>query len=102
MLTQERADIISKYLEADEENAKAVLALDPEQAAAKINQEGYDFTVDEIVAYGNALKLALADGELKDDELDNVAGGVVTVSIGIMAACIAGGFAAGFIVNKKW
>lgn len=102
MLTQERADLLTKYLEEDQDRAKNVLSLEVEAAAKEINRSGYDFSVDELTEYGNALKLATAQGELNEDDLENVSGGVVvTVSVGIMAACIAGGFVAGFVTSKN-
>lgn len=101
MLTQERADIISQYLADDQERAKALVALEPAEALVQINAAGYDFTVEELVEYCEALKLAVADGELNADDLDNVSGGAV-VSVGIMIACGVGGFVAGYICNKSW
>ena len=101
MLTQERADIISQFLADDQERARVLLDLEPEEALAKINAEGYDFTVKELIEYCDALKLAIAEGELNPDDLDNVSGGVV-VSVGVMIACGVGGFVAGFAVSKKW
>ena len=102
MLTQERADIISRFLADDQERAKDLLGMEPTDALKAINAAGYDFTVEELVEYCEALKLAIAQDELKADDLDAVAGGSVTVSIGIMIACGVGGFAAGFAVTKKW
>lgn len=102
MLTQERANVISQYLEADQERAKELLALEPADAAKKMNADGNDFTVNEIIDYGKALKVAVSKDELGAEDLDSVAGGVVTVSVGIMAACAIGGFAAGFVANKSW
>lgn len=101
MLTQERADIISQFLADDQERARMLLDLEPEEALEKINAAGHDFTVEELIEYCNALKLAIADGELNADDLDNVSGGVV-VSVGVMIACGVGGFVAGFAVSKKW
>lgn len=101
MLTQERADIISQFLADDQERARMLLDLEPEEALEKINAAGHDFTVEELIEYCDALKLAIADGELNADDLDNVSGGVV-VSVGVMIACGVGGFVAGFAVSKKW
>lgn len=101
MLTQERADIISQYLADDQDRAKALLDMEPAQALKEINSAGYDFTEEELIEYCNALKLAIAGDELKPDELDTVAGGVV-VSVGVMVACGVAGFAVGFACSKKW
>lgn len=101
MLTQERADVISQYLADDHDRARILLDMEPAQALTEINSAGYDFTVEELIEYCNALKLAIAGDELKPDELDAVAGGVA-VSVGIMIACGVGGFVAGFACSKKW
>lgn len=102
MLTQERADIISQFLADDQERARVLLDMEPAEALEKINAAGYDFTVQELVEYCDALKLAIAGEELNADDLDSVSGGAVMVSVGIMIACGVGGFVAGFAVSKKW
>lgn len=102
MLTQERADIISRFLADDQDRARKLLDMEPNDALKEINAAGYDFAVQELMEYCEALKLAIAGDELKADDLDNVAGGSVTVSVGIMIACGVGGFVAGFAVSKKW
>ena len=101
MLTQERADIISKFLADDQERAKKLFEQEPAEVLKVLNGAGYDFTVEELNEYGAALKQAATQGELKEDDLDTVSGGVA-VSVGIMIACGVGGFAAGFVCNKGW
>lgn len=101
MLTQERADIMSQFLADDQDRAKKLLDMEPEEAMAEINAAGHDFTVKELNEYCEALKLAISQDELNPEELDNVSGGVA-VSVGIMIACGVGGFVAGFACNKKW
>lgn len=101
MLTQERADVISKYLADDHDRAKALLDMEPAQALTEINSAGYDFTEEELIEYCNALKLAISGDELNPDELDAVSGGVA-IGLGVMIACGVAGFAAGFVCAKKW
>lgn len=43
-LPQSKADAISKVLNADTEQGKALLALAPQDALAKINAQGHNFT----------------------------------------------------------
>lgn len=79
MLTNERAELIAKYLTDNQERAKALLELSAEEAAAKINADGFDFSVDEIREFGQQLQM-IADaqsknGELNAEDLENVAGG---------------------------
>lgn len=94
MLTQARADLITKYLEPDYEYAGKFLAMDPSEALTEINAHGYDFTLEEIVAYGEAFKAAAANVELGPDQLDEVAGGLGLVAAGLI---IGGVFVVGVI-----
>ena len=93
VLTRERADAITRILNADEERAIKLLSLEPEGALAQINALGNDFTTDELIAYGDALKVATAQGELNADALDGVAGGSLTLAAG------AGAFAFGAAIG---
>jgi len=81
MLTEMRAELISNYLTEDKERAAKLLALTPAEAVAKMNAEGNDFTVEEIDKFGDMIRIASAqDTELSVDDLDNVAGGSLTVA----------------------
>lgn len=100
MLTQERADKLTQYLEEDTNRTKMLFELEAEDAARKINADGYDFTAEELLDYGKALQAAASKEELDVEDLEQVAGGVVTVSIGIMIACGAGGAVVGFLATK--
>lgn len=78
-LTNERAEILSNYLTADKDRAVELLKLSPEEAMAKINAEGYDFTAEEMTAFGKELAdivTKISNGEELDaDALEQVAGG---------------------------
>ena len=104
-MTMERADALTKYLTADPENAKNLLAMDPVDALAVINAAGYDFTVEELIEYCNAFKAAATqDGELDAEALENVAGGIVLTGgmvLGLLG-CFAGGAAIGIACGAKW
>ena len=99
MLTQERADILTNFLSADTAKAEALLNLEPADALSQINAAGFDFTIDELMDYAKALKIAKGDGELNADELDDVAGGFGLVAAG---CCIVGGVILGIACNAKW
>lgn len=94
MLTVERAEQLVKYLNEDQERATELMNMPADEAVVKINADGYDFTVEEIVAFGQELqsvmKAANEDGELDADALDNVSGGLV-ISGTVAAALIGGG-----------
>ena len=92
ILTNERSEKLSAYLTADIERAKSLINLSPEEAVAKINADGYDFSVDEIMEFGEQLQKVAAsqsdDGELSEEALSAVAGGVV-IAAGVLAAGVA-------------
>ncbi len=76
-MTIERINEIANYLGADVEKAKAMMALSAEDAAAKLTAEGFTVTADELVALGEELKKqGTKEGELDENDLENVAGGV--------------------------
>ena len=88
MLTQVRADILSKILADDKERAEKILSLEPQAALKQLNSLGHDYTVEELVEYGEALN-ASTYGELDADALGAVAGGIIitaTVVAGISGA----------------
>lgn len=99
MLTQERADILTNFLSADTAKAETLLNMAPNEALAQINAAGFDFTLDELMDYAKALKIAKADGELNADELEDVAGGLGLLGAG---CCIVGGIIIGIACNIKW
>ena len=71
-LTQERANKITDFLNADEARARSIMALGPDEALTQINGGlGMDFAKEEILEYGELLKRAA----LSDDALEGVAGG---------------------------
>ncbi|MCL1916904.1 MAG: hypothetical protein FWG14_01105 [Peptococcaceae bacterium] len=76
MLSQERADVLTRILSADEARAKTLLSLELNEAVKQINALGNDFTVDELEEYGNAVNASSMQGELGADDLDDVAGGI--------------------------
>ena len=77
VLTQDRADLLTEYLEADLQRAKELFEIDVEDALVKINADGYDFTVEEFQEFSTELENASQNsvGELGEEELENVAGG---------------------------
>lgn len=107
MLTQEKANTLSDYLAADQERALKLLSMDADEAMTAINSDGYNFTLDELNEYCAALKTAVSkanDEELSEDELADVAGGIV-VTAGLvlgLAGCFAGGVVVGGAIGARW
>lgn len=79
VITDERAEILANYLQANENRACDLLQLSAEDAANQINSAGFDFTADEIRSFGKQFQTATykihADDILDEDELSKVAGG---------------------------
>jgi len=81
-INNERMEALSKYLASDAERLEMLQALSAEEAVAKINADGYDYTTEELIAFEEEMnKMAgQQDGELNEESLDNVAGGVGLLS----------------------
>ena len=70
-ITKERIDILTEFLNSDEERSTKLFALEANEAAEQINYHGHNFTADELRAYGKLLETQLEDGVL-----EGVAGGI--------------------------
>ncbi len=103
-MTNERAEILTQYLTSDPDRAKELLALEPQEALVKINADGYDFSVEELNEYCRAFKAAFAEGELNENELESVSGGLVLTAGMVfgLAACFAGGTLVGIAFGAQW
>jgi lipoate-protein ligase A len=102
VLTNERADLLADYLTKDTAKAKELLELTPEEAMAKINEDGFDFSVDEIRDFGEQLQhIASVNSdseELDAEKLDTVSGGAfITLTAAglatVFATCCGAGWA---------
>ena len=64
----------------NEELAAKVIPMQPEEAQKVLAENGFNFTMDEILEAGNELYAMRErlnnDGELNEDDLEDVAGGV--------------------------
>lgn len=101
-LTTERAEAISTYLTDDKERAEILLGLSPEEATARINSAGYDFTVEEIEAFGEQLRAVCAqEGELDIDEMEQVSGGIALSTLVGAAFAVKVAYDVGRIIGKN-
>lgn len=76
MITNERMNEIAEVIGSDEERAKTLFGMTPEEAAAELGKEGFTVTADELVDFGELVKsLQGENGELDESCLENVAGG---------------------------
>ena len=100
-MTNERAEVISQALMSDESQIKALFELEPEEAAKKLAEKGYDFTAEELVEYGEVLdrekkEQENANGELDEAALSEVAGG------GVVCVALAGVAVGYWLYKQKW
>lgn len=104
VLTNERAEVFAKYLTDDKDRANALLELTPEEAAERINADGFDFTAEEVKEFGENLKAAVAqqDGELDEISLDDVSGGLATAAAAVYLTCVTIGIGLGTAAAGKW
>ena len=92
MITFERSQVLNAYLEKNESRIAELMEMEPKDALVIINAAGHDFTVEELTSYCDAIKNAVnksQEGELSEDALDEVAGGVVPLILFGVAAGIA-------------
>ena len=106
MLTQERLEKLADFLKADAERANKLAEMSPEEAVQVINDAGNDFTVDEVKAFGEGFKTAAAQGELSEDNLDQVSGGsailISAAAAKVYLSCIAIGVTLGTGAGTNW
>ncbi len=95
-MTQARINAIAEVLNADEERAKKLVEMEPAAAAEALKAEGYDFTADELIEFGEIVAKANQAGELDESKLDNVAGGVIAAGVAIAAGL------AGYWLARRW
>ena len=103
VLTNERAEMLAKYLTERKEYGYDLLEMEASDAVVKINADGFDFTVEELHAFADLMDSAVpnAENELDENSLENVSGGVL-VTAAVLAAGIAIGFAAGRKSKRRW
>lgn len=100
MLTQEKADQITSFLSRDIDHARVLLEMEPAEALAEVNAAGIECSLDDIKEYGKVLCSAMEvaqKGEFSEEDLDQVAGGVV-ITAGLilgLAGCLVAGAAVG-------
>ena len=73
MLSRERKEILIRILNSDENHR--IIHLEPREALIQINNYGYSFTLDELMAFGEMMKQSTSC-ELDFEALGSVAGGV--------------------------
>lgn len=95
MISEARVNAIAAAMSADETKVAALLDMSPEAAAAEFKAQGYDFTAEELVAFAKYIQDNAGNGEIDEDQLDQVAGGSVATAVFV------GGVIVGMVLNKK-
>lgn len=96
MISVEKANAIATAIGSDEERVKMLFDLSPEEAAEKLNSEGNDVTAQDLIDFADFVKEnAATEGELAEDDLGNVSGGVVAELV------FCGGVLLGMYLNNK-
>ncbi len=94
-----------KELFSDEAFVNSILEMEtPEEVQKALAEKGIDLTIDEICTIQKSL--SQSDGELSEDDLENVAGGSIIATLIIVAAGIAGAASLGKAVHgwtrRRW
>ena len=84
---QEKYEALAELLK-DEETAKAVFGKSPEEAQVNLKARGLDFTVEELKELAEKA-VTSADGELDENNLDDVVGGIVITAAVAVGAGLA-------------
>ena len=74
----------------NEELAMKIIPLQPEEAQKVLAENGFDFTVDEILDAGKelyAIREQQTEGELSENDLEEVAGGINILVVKTICRC---------------
>ncbi len=94
-----------RELFSDETFVSSLLELEtPEEVQKALAEKGVDLTIDEICTVQKSLMQS--DGELSEEDLENVSGGSIIATLIIVVAGIAGAASLGKAVNswtrRRW
>lgn len=95
VLTNERAEMLAKYLTDKKEVGYNLLDLDASEAVVKINADGFDFTSEELHDFADMME----DTDSISDELDEDT--LVGVNGGISTGAFITAFRCGYYVYMK-
>jgi predicted ribosomally synthesized peptide with nif11-like leader len=101
-LTEDKARTISGFLAEDQERAKKLFGMEPEEAAKEFVAAGYDISAEDLAEFGAKMVKCGNSGELSDEDLEDVAGGLGVIATFAIAYGIAIG--CGYVVGRlsKW
>ncbi len=95
-MTSERLEEMANILIKDQNVARELLTKSPEEALAWFKAQGFDCTMDDVMAFAEKINVLIAakeNGELGEADLENVAGGgsgwifAAGVIVGVAMCC---------------
>lgn len=88
-MDQERMIQLGELLNEDASFTEEILQKTPEEAVKVLEEKGYSFSVEELVAFGEALvSVCKGTGELDATELEDVTGGAINWRKVVGQTCI--------------
>lgn len=99
---EEKLKQLNAKVEADKGLGEKIFSVDTAEAVQDIlKAEGLDFSLEEIYALKAALAKSVQKGELSDDELEDVAGGIIVTAavVGATASCLGASCGAAAMVH---
>ena len=95
-MTIDRVNQISEFLAQDLQGTKALMEMEPAEAAEALAKKGFTVTGEELAEYGEELKKMgkTTEGELDEKDLENVSGGIAASTVILI------GMAVGYIVGR--
>lgn len=103
-MTKEKISAFQQYLEDHKESNSAIFESSAEDALKELNKTGAGFTIEDLKEIATAFDSANLAGELSEEQLDNVAGGIlVETALVALALSAAGlGYKIGSDLAKKY
>ena len=77
MVDEKRMELLVSKFERLKDHLPEMIQLSPEKVVEIVNKDGGDFTIEEVTAFGKEVvnNVLAKDGELSEEDLENVAGG---------------------------
>lgn len=78
-VNNDKLEALAIYMDENPKRAEYLVTLPAEEAVAKINEDGFNFSCDELRVYARELDKLLPNqnGELDEESLENITGGGV-------------------------
>ncbi len=81
MLSEKRIKEITEAIGTKEDRMTELVEMAPADAASKLTAEGFPVTADELIEFADFAKKSATSGELDEDALENVSGGIAASTL---------------------